>query len=75
MKTVCTVRGITLNYSACQLANFVVIKDVILKGDETDKVTVRTEKNIKRKRGDGRVNIVTEPDDKMYGVSFLGEGG
>jgi hypothetical protein len=74
MKTVCTVRGITLNYSACQLVNFVVIKDVILKGDVTDKVTVHTQTSIKRKRGDGRINIITEPDDKMYGVSFLSEG-
>jgi len=40
-KTVCKVRGITLNYSASQLVNFEQIKDMILnKKDET--VIVRT---------------------------------
>ena len=59
-KTVCKVRGITLNYSASQL------------GGETETVTVHTEGKIKRKRGNGgRVQIVTEPEDKTYRVSFL----
>jgi len=40
-KTVCKVRGITLNYSASQL------------GGETETVTVHTEGKIKRKRGNG----------------------
>ena len=30
LKTVCKVRGITLNYNASQLVNFDVIKDMIL---------------------------------------------
>ena len=46
--TICKVRGITLNYSAKQLVNFDVIKDMILGlGEPT--VMVNTEK-IKRKR-------------------------
>jgi hypothetical protein len=69
-KTVCKIRGITLKYPASQLANFDV-KDMILKGDETDTVTVHTERKIKRKRTGGRVHIVTEPEDKMYRVYFL----
>jgi len=41
-------------------------------GDETDTVTVHTERMIKRKRRNGsRVQIVTEPEDKTYRVSFL----
>jgi hypothetical protein len=74
-KTVCKVRGITLNYSASQLVNFHKIKEMILKGDgEQETVTVHTQKKNKRKRGkggDGRINIITEPEDKMYRVSFL----
>jgi len=35
-------------------------------------VTVHTEKKIKRKRnGGGTVAIVTEPEDKLYRISFL----
>ena len=73
-KTVCKVRGITLNYSASQLVNFESIRRMILKGvgGETDTVTVHTERKIKRKRGNGgRVQIVTEPEDKTYRVSFF----
>jgi len=49
-KTVCKVRGITLNYSASQLVNFESIKHMILTGDETDTITVHTEKK-SNKRG------------------------
>jgi hypothetical protein len=72
--TVCKVRGITLNYSASQLVNFQRIKHMILKGNEQDTITVHTERKIKRKRGkedDGRVMIITEPEDKTYRVSFF----
>ena len=69
--TVCKVRGITLNYSASQLANFEKIRDMILNRDDKETVTVRTEKKIKRKRGDGGVHVVTEPEEKIYRVSFL----
>jgi len=69
---VCKVRGITLNYSAKQLVNFDVIRDMVLETGVEPTVTVHTEKNIKRKRkGGGTVAIVTEPEDKTYRVSFF----
>jgi len=70
-KTVCKVRGITLNYSASQLVNFESIKHMILRGNETDTVTVHTERKIKRKRGNGRVQIVTEPEEKDVKGVFI----
>lgn len=36
-KTVCKVREIILNYSVSKVVNFDTIKDMILKGDETEK--------------------------------------
>jgi hypothetical protein len=72
--TVCKVRGFTLNYSASQVLNFEKLKHMILKGNEQDTVTIHTERKIKRKRGkdgEGRVQIVTESEDKIYRVSFL----
>jgi len=70
-KTVCKVRGITLNYSAIQSVCFDVLKQMILRG-EPEVVTVRTEKKIKRKRTlGGCVTIVTEPEDKKYSITFL----
>ena len=66
-KTDCKVRGITLNYSASQLVNFAKIKEMIFsKDDET--VIVHTEHKIKRKKIDGGVNLVSEPEEKMYSV-------
>jgi hypothetical protein len=44
-KTVCKVRGITLNYNASRLVNFDDIKDMILKQGPV--VTVHTEHKIK----------------------------
>ena len=70
-KTVCNVRGITLNYSASQLVNFESIRRMILRGGKTDTVTVHTERKIKRKRENGRVQIVTEPEDKTSRMSFF----
>jgi hypothetical protein len=71
VKKVCKVRGITLNYKASQLVNFDTIKNLVLNGRSHSTVTVRTDKEIKRKRGDGaRVSIVTEPEDKIYIISF-----
>ena len=67
-KTVCKVKGITLNYNASQFVNFEKIKDMILKGDEKDNITVHTKSKIKRKTrkgGDGRVNIISEPEDNI----------
>ena len=45
-KTVCKVRGITLNYSASQLVNFESFKHMILRGGGTDAVTVHTDRKI-----------------------------
>ena len=71
-KTVCKVRGITLNYSTSQLVNFDVIKDMILnRGRPDEVVTVHTDKKIKRKRKEGRVQILSEAEDKIYRVSFF----
>ena len=66
-KTICKVRGITLNYNASQLVNFETIREMILKADEKETIVVYTQSKIKRKRGkdgDGRVNIISEPEDK-----------
>jgi hypothetical protein len=69
-KTECKVRGITLNYSATRLVNFAKIKDMVLsKDDET--VIVHTKNKIKHKKGSGGVNLISEPEDKTYRVSFL----
>ena len=70
-ETGCKVRGITLNYSAYQTVNFDIIKALVLRGDDTETVSVHNECKIKRKRANGRVHIVTEPEDKKYRVSFL----
>ena len=72
-KTVCKVRGITLNYNPSLLVDFEVIKDMILGKTETEQVTVHTEKKIKRKgkAGGGVVTIITEPEDKLYRISFF----
>ena len=71
VKTVCKVRGITLNYTAIQLVNFDVIRGMILTGTP-DTVTVHTAKKIKRKRGaNARVALISEPEDKTYRLSFF----
>ena len=70
----CKVRGITLNYNASRIVNFDVIRYMIL-GQEERTVTVHSEHKIKRKRksggGGGIVSIVTEPEDKVYRISFF----
>ena len=66
-RTVCKVRRLTLNYSASQTAKFDVIKALVLGGDDMETVTVHTE----RKRADSKIYIVTEPEDKIYRLSFL----
>jgi len=70
-KTVCKVRGITLNYLASQLVNLAKMKDMILSMDDNDSVIVHTPNNIKRKRGRGGVSIISQPEEKTYRVSFL----
>jgi hypothetical protein len=64
-KTLCKVRGITLNYTAAQLENFDLIKRMVLDADDTATVTVHTDKKIKRKLQGGGLYIVTEPEDKI----------
>jgi len=70
-KTVCKVRGITLKYSASQLVNFANVKDMILSNKDDEAVIVHTENKIKRKKIDGGVNLISEPEDKIYRVSYL----
>ena len=73
VKTVCKVRGITLNYNASQLVNFNAIKDLVLNRPTNSTVTVHTSKKMKRKRGEGRpfVSIITGHEDKIYRISFF----
>ena len=71
---VCKVRGILLNYNASKLVNFERIKDMMLRSgyEPQTTVNVHTEKKMKRKwKGAGLVLIVTEPEDKMYRISFF----
>jgi len=52
-KTICKVRGFTLNYNASKLVHFEFIRDMIMrgkKGDEPTSVYVHTEKKKKGKR-------------------------
>ena len=53
VKTVCKVRGITLNYNASQLVNFDTFKDLVLIRPTNTTVTVHRAKKIKRKRVEG----------------------
>jgi hypothetical protein len=68
---VCKVRGITLNYSASKHVNFDAIRDMILWGNESEGITVDTEYKIKWKKAVGRRYTITEPEDKMYRVTFF----
>jgi hypothetical protein len=70
-KTFCKVRGITLNYSASQLVNFAKIKEMMLSKDDAETVIVHTGHNIKRKKNNGGVHLISESEDKTYRVSFL----
>jgi len=46
---------------------------MVFDGTKMPHVTVHTEKKIKckRKAGGGIVSIITEPEDKMYSISFF----
>ena len=69
-KTVCKVRGITLNYHASKLVNFELNKAMIL-GQSESVVNVHTYHKIKRKRRAGGVfDLVTEPENKRYRIFF-----
>jgi hypothetical protein len=63
-KTVCKVRGITLNFSASQLVHFAQMKNMILSMDGNQTVIVRTKNKIKRQRGTGGVSIISQPEEK-----------
>jgi len=70
-KTVCKIRGITLNYRALNLVKFEVIKAVIL-GQGESVVDVHTEHKIKRKRRvGGVVDLEKEPENKRYRIFFF----
>jgi len=47
------------------------MKDMILTKEDNETVIVRTKNEIKRKNSNGGVNIISEPEDKTYRVSFL----
>jgi len=61
-KTVCKVRGIRLNNNASQLINFAKIKEMILSKRDDETVIVQTKNKIKRKKVDGGVDLITEPE-------------
>ena len=67
-ETICKFPGVTLNYSASQTVNFDFIKALVLRGDDTETVTVHTERKIKRKRADGKIHIIIEPEEKIYSL-------
>jgi hypothetical protein len=64
VKTVCKVRGITLNFRASKLVNLEKMKDMILAADQNATVIVRTSNKMKRKRCKGGVHIISEPVKK-----------
>ena len=72
-QTVCKVRNKSLNYNASYLVNFDDISDMILQGNTGPSfVNVHRDQKIKRKRGGGgKVSIVTEPENKLYGISLF----
>jgi hypothetical protein len=47
------------------------MRGMVLGGNASDRGTVHTENKIKRKREGGRIHIITEPEDKMYRISFF----
>jgi hypothetical protein len=47
------------------------MRDMILGRDGAETVTVHTERQIKHKRCEGGVRIITETADNIYRVSFL----
>ena len=69
-KTVCKVKGITLNYTSSKIVNFDLIKEMVLEGKKQD-VIVHTEKKIKTKRKMDGPFVVSQPEDKRYNITFL----
>ena len=60
-KTVCKVKGITLNYTTSQIVNFETIWDMVLNGTQRD-VVVHTAKKIKTKRDRDGPFVVSQPE-------------
>ena len=73
-ETVYKVRGITLSYSASQTVNFEVIKTLVLGGDDSEKVTVHTERKIKRKRADVGYIYLQSPKTRFIESRSLRDG-
>ena len=70
-KTVCKVRGITLNYRTVQKVNLNVMCDMICLralSDSTDTLTVHIPFKIARNRNDK--NVVTRREDKYYRIVY-----
>jgi len=69
-KTVCEVRGITLNYNASQLVNFAKIIDMILSKKDDETVIVHTKNKDQATKIDDGVNLISEPEDKTIECRF-----
>ena len=68
-KTVCKVRGITLNYTTSQIVNFETIREIVLNWTQRD--VVHTAKNIKIKRDRDGPFVVSQPEDKRHNITFF----
>ena len=64
-------RGITRNYKASNLVNFYTVNDLFLNGRSNSTVTDRTDKKSNETVAMVLVSIVTEPEYKIYKVSFF----
>ena len=77
-KSVCKVRGISLNYNASKMVHFKVMRDMNLKakmGDEPSALNGHADKKIERKRaGCATEAIVTLSEGKRYRISVLRDG-
>jgi hypothetical protein len=60
-----------MNFSVSQFVIIKKMRDMILNRDSAETVTEHTERQIKCKRCEDGVRIVTEPADKIYRVSFF----
>ena len=72
-KTVVKVRGITPNYKASRLVNFLIITFMTLAGmgEPPTTVTVHTERKIRSKsKGGGLVTIITVHEDNLCRIYF-----
>ena len=60
-----------MNYGSSQTVNIKVMKAMILRGADTETVTIHTKRKIKREKEGGRINIDTVPENKIYRISSL----